>query len=76
LTLSIIVIIINYHQNSGTEQHRHHTCEVAVFNLFCILWEAETGDPYHMTKKNDIYSGLGKEARSLNATSGEEQKGN
>lgn len=61
-------------KDTGTEQHRHHTCEVAVFNLFCILWEAETGDPYSMTKKNDIYSGLGKEAHAPNATPAEEKK--
>lgn len=61
-------------KNSGSEQHRHHACEVAVFNLFCMLWEAETGDPYHMTKKNDIYSGLGKEARSLYAAPEEDKK--
>jgi hypothetical protein len=40
-----------------------------------MLWEAETGDPYHMTKKNDIYSGLGKEARSIHAAPEEEKKG-
>lgn len=62
-------------QNSGTEQHRHHTCEVAVYNLFCILWEAETGEQYLMTKKNDIYSGLGKEARALNTPAEEVNKG-
>lgn len=49
-------------QNTGTEQHRHHTIEVALFNLFCILWEIETAQPYRMTKANDVYSGLGVEA--------------
>jgi hypothetical protein len=41
-----------------------------------MMWEAETGDPYCMTKKNDIYSGLGKEARPLNAAPEEKKKGN
>jgi hypothetical protein len=34
--------------------------EVAVFNMFCMLWEVEMGTPYQMLKKNDIFSGLGK----------------
>jgi hypothetical protein len=46
-------------QGTGTEQHRHHTVEVAVFNLFSILWEMEVGEPYNLTRKNDIFSGLG-----------------
>ena len=46
----------------GTEQHRHHTVEVAMYALFSLLWELETGTVYRMKKKNDIYSGLGSEA--------------
>jgi dynein assembly factor 3 len=39
-------------QNPGTgvEQYRHHTVEIAVFNLLSYLWEIETGEPYSMSK--------------------------
>jgi len=46
----------------GTEQHRHHSVEVAMYTMFSLLWELETGSVYKMKKKNDIYSGLGVEA--------------
>lgn len=49
-------------KNSGTEQHRYHTVEIAMYSLFSLLWEIETGTVYRMMKKNDIYSGLGAEA--------------
>ena len=49
-------------KNTGTEQHRHHTVEVAMYNLFSYLWELETNTPYKMSKPHDIYSGLGVEA--------------
>ena len=49
-------------QNTGTEQHRHHAVEVAVYNVLSFLWEMETGLKYAMTKDHDIYSGLGAEA--------------
>lgn len=49
-------------KNTGTEQHRHHTVEVAMYSLFSLLWELETAAVYKMKKKNDIYSGLGAEA--------------
>lgn len=49
-------------KNTGTEQHRHHTVEVAMYSLFSLLWELETAAVYRMKKKNDIYSGLGAEA--------------
>ena len=48
-------------KNTGSEQHRHNTVEIAVYNMFQILWEIETGRVYAMTKANDIYSGLGAE---------------
>jgi phosphopentomutase len=48
-------------QNTGTEQHRHHAVEIALYNLFSYLWELETLKVYEMTKANDIYSGLGVE---------------
>ena len=51
-----------YNKNTGTEQHRHHTVEIAMYNLFSYLWELETGKAYVITKANDIYSGLGAEA--------------
>lgn len=56
-------------QGSGSEQHRHHAVEVAVFNMFCMLWEVEMGTPYQMLKKNDIFSGLGKVDMEKTATS-------
>ncbi|CAE7648766.1 Dnaaf3 [Symbiodinium microadriaticum] len=46
-------------KGTGSEQHRHHAVEVAVYNMFCMLWEVEMGTPYTMLKKNDIFSGLG-----------------
>ena len=46
-------------KDTGTEQHRHHVVEVAVYNLLSYLWEIETGNVYKMTKANDIFSGLG-----------------
>jgi hypothetical protein len=46
-------------QGTGTEQHRHHTVEVAVYNMFSMLWEMEVGEPYSLSRKNDIFSGLG-----------------
>mmetsp|Transcript_41785 Transcript_41785/g.82190 ORF Transcript_41785/g.82190 Transcript_41785/m.82190 type:complete len:505 (+) Transcript_41785:225-1739(+) len=54
-------------QNAGTgvEQYRHHTVEVAIFNVLSFLWEIETGDPYAMTKAHDIYSGLGDDASDV-----------
>jgi hypothetical protein len=33
--------------------------EVAVFNLFAGLWETEEGAAYSLSRKNDIFSGLG-----------------
>ena len=33
--------------------------EVAVFNMFSMLWEIEVGEPYSLSRKNDIFSGLG-----------------
>eukprot|EP01034_Spumella_vulgaris_P021650 gene21650-27690_t len=56
-----------YNKNTGTEQHRHHAVEVALYNLFSVLWETETGQAYRMTKSNDIYSGLGAEASILSS---------
>jgi hypothetical protein len=41
--------------------------EVALYNLFSVLWETETGQPYRMTKANDVYSGLGAEASILSS---------
>ena len=55
-------------QNTGTEQHRHHAVEIALYNMYSILWEIETGSVYRMTKPNDIYSGLGQFDKSLEVT--------
>ncbi len=57
--------MLTVEQNTGTEQHRHHAVEVALYNLFSVLWESETGQAYRMTKAHDIYSGLGAEAAYL-----------
>lgn len=54
-------------KNTGTEQHRHHSVEVSLYNLYSILWEIESGRAYTMTKKNDIYSGLGAAERAVHA---------
>jgi dynein assembly factor 3 len=54
-----------WNKGTGTEQHRHHAVEVSLFNMFSTLWEIETGQIYQITKKNDIYSGLGTEQSSL-----------
>ena len=55
-------------KDTGTEQHRHHTAEVSVFNMLALLWEVETGEVYSMARKNDIYSGLGKVDTSVATT--------
>lgn len=49
-------------KNTGTEQHRHHTVEVGVYNILSALWEIETSQNYLMTKEHDIFSGLGQDS--------------
>jgi hypothetical protein len=46
-------------KGTGTEQHRHHCVEISVYYLLAMMWEAESGRQYKMTKSHDIYSGLG-----------------
>ncbi len=46
----------------ATEQHRHNTVHIAVYNLLSFLFEIETGKPYLMKEAHDIYSGLGQAA--------------
>lgn len=46
-------------KDTGTEQHRHHCVEIAVYNTLAMMWEIETGRQYRMTKNHDIFSGLG-----------------
>ena len=36
--------------NTGTEQHRHNTAEVAVYSIITYLWGLETHGQYTMTK--------------------------
>lgn len=36
--------------NTGTEQHRHNTAEVAVYSVITYLWGLETRGQYTMTK--------------------------
>eukprot|EP00520_Triparma_pacifica_P001167 CAMPEP_0118655716 /NCGR_PEP_ID=MMETSP0785-20121206/13090_1 /TAXON_ID=91992 /ORGANISM="Bolidomonas pacifica, Strain CCMP 1866" /LENGTH=525 /DNA_ID=CAMNT_0006548499 /DNA_START=101 /DNA_END=1675 /DNA_ORIENTATION=+ len=52
-------------KGTGTEQHRHHTVEVATYNIMSYLWEIETNKKYEMRKKNDIFSGLGEDASDV-----------
>lgn len=61
-------------KNTGTEQHRHHAVEVALFNMFAYLWEIETNSPYIMSKAHDIYSGLGNEILSNKFLEKDEEK--
>ena len=42
----------------GSEQWRHHSVELATYNLLAWLSEIETGAVYVMGTENDIYSGL------------------
>lgn len=46
-------------KGSGAEQHRHHTVDVAMYNILGYIWEIETGQEYQMKKERDIFSGLG-----------------
>jgi dynein assembly factor 3 len=55
-----LFLILN--KGTGTAQNRHHTVEVSTYNLMSYLWEIETGAVYMMTKKEDIFSGLGEDA--------------
>jgi len=52
-------------KGTGTEQNRHHTVEVATYNIMSYLWEIETNKMYEMRKKNDIFSGLGEDASDV-----------
>lgn len=52
--------VLNDLQGTGSEQHRHHAVEVALYQLFSFMWELETSSMYTMTRANDVYSGLGK----------------
>lgn len=51
--------------------------EIALYNMFSYLYEIETGEEYKMSRKNDIYSGLGKNAQNkvdnLEIKEGEEE---
>jgi len=55
-----LFLVLN--KGTGTAQNRHHTVEVSTYNTMGYLWEIETGTPYCMTKKEDIFSGLGEDA--------------
>lgn len=45
-------------RHSGSEQWRHHTVELATYNLVSWLFEIETAHQYVMHVPHDIYSGL------------------
>jgi hypothetical protein len=57
-----------FYQDTGTEQHRHHAVEIALYNMYSILWEIETGSVYKMSKAHDIYSGLGTQDQKIDIT--------
>ena len=61
-------------KDTGTEQHRHHVVEIAVYNLLSYLWEIETGNVYLMSKPNDIFSGLGSERGKRRELTNEEKE--
>lgn len=44
-------------RKAGSEQWRHNTTELAVYNLLAYMHEMETGALYLLRKRNDIYSG-------------------
>lgn len=46
-------------KDTGTEQHRHNSIEIAVYNVLAMLYEIETGMRYKLHRANDIFSGLG-----------------
>lgn len=58
-------------KGSGAEQHRHHTVDVAMYNLLSFMWEIETNQHYEMKKERDIFSGLGQELESSQIPSDE-----
>lgn len=70
------MLLSNFPQNTGTEQHRHHAVEIALYNMYSILWEIETGAVYRMTKPNDIYSGLGQYDKNIEVVSQEQAEKN
>eukprot|EP00595_Chromulina_sp_UTEXLB2642_P001159 CAMPEP_0196763098 /NCGR_PEP_ID=MMETSP1095-20130614/3443_1 /TAXON_ID=96789 ORGANISM="Chromulina nebulosa, Strain UTEXLB2642" /NCGR_SAMPLE_ID=MMETSP1095 /ASSEMBLY_ACC=CAM_ASM_000446 /LENGTH=202 /DNA_ID=CAMNT_0042115609 /DNA_START=182 /DNA_END=786 /DNA_ORIENTATION=+ len=55
-----------YNKDTGSEQHRHHTVEIAVYNLISHIYEIEYNNIYQMTIEHDIYSGLGNKDSSRN----------
>ncbi len=67
-------------KGTGTEQHRHHAVEIAVYNMLSFMYEMETGKKYTMRVAHDIYSGLGddeedgKEGKGHEATNIEVEK--
>jgi dynein assembly factor 3 len=52
-------------KGTGTEQHRHNTTEVAMYNMISMLSEIETGEAYAMSKPHDLFSGLGGDATDV-----------
>lgn len=60
-------------KNTGTEQHRHHAVEVALYHMFSHLYELEHDSAYKMTKANDIFSGLGEDLKAKEPTKAVEE---
>ena len=52
-------------KGTGTAQHRHDAASVSTHNVMSALWTIETGEAYRMTRKDDIFSGLGGDASDV-----------
>jgi hypothetical protein len=55
-------------KNSGTEQWRHNTVEIAVYNCLAWMHEIETGQQYLMRQEHKVYSGLGDKLAASDAS--------
>jgi len=45
-------------RGTGVEQHRHHTVELAVFNMLGMVVAMERGEVYQMRREHEIFSGI------------------
>ncbi len=60
-------------RHSGSEQWRHHSVEVAVFNLLSHLHELEHHSMYTLSVPHGIYSGLGEKHSNTSAAQGKSE---
>ena len=64
-----------HNKDSGSEQHRHHAVEIAVYNILSFFYEIENGKRYRMQRAHDLFSGLGEEEqRELERANEEEEE--